>query len=465
MTWSVQNDPFFWDCVQLGSKHAHHFYLNGLRWTPLPPEIDSGHPPVFGWYLAFIWSVFGKTLQVSHWAMLPFILLNTGLLFRLGQLLGGIRFGYWLMPLALLDPVMAGQHILVGPDTVLVAFFLLATLGILEQRKILLLLGVFGLCAVSMRGMMTAGAIFLWQMLISGKSWATWLKQKDVAALFSAFVRLSIPFLPGFLFAGWFLWWHWSTTGWIGYHPGSPWAPTFERADTGQLLRNILIVGWRWLDFGRVFVWLALFGLIGKSVLSKQNPLRDDIVFRNLLLLLLCLAVFLTPSSVLLKNVSAHRYVLPGFLALNLLTFRLLATASMSARSRVIITVFLVIALAFGNRWIYPRGIAMGWDATLAHLPYHDLRKEALEYLDRENIDFQTVGSAFPNLNTGENLLLNGDERRFAYKDYATNRFVFASNIFNDFSEADYVILNKDWVMMKRFEKAGVWIEIYRRKE
>lgn len=231
------------------------------------------------------------------------------------------------------------------------------------------------------------------------------------------------------------------------------------------MLRNILIVGWRWLDFGRVFVWLALFGLIGKSVLSKQNPLRDDIVFRNLLLLLLCLAVFLTPSSVLLKNVSAHRYVLPGFLALNLLTFRLLATASMSARSRVIITVFLVIALAFGNRWIYPRGIAMGWDATLAHLPYHDLRKEALEYLDRENIDFQTVGSAFPNLNTGENLLLNGDERRFAYKDYATNRFVFASNIFNDFSEADYVILNKDWVMMKRFEKAGVWIEIYRRKE
>jgi hypothetical protein len=360
---------------------------------------------------------------------------------------------------------MAGQHILVGPDTVLVAFFLLATLGILEQRKILLLLGVFGLCVVSMRGMMTAGAIFLWQMLISGKSWATWLKQKDVAALFSAFVRLSIPFLPGFLFAGWFLWWHWSTTGWIGYHPGSPWAPTFERTDTGQLLRNILIVGWRWLDFGRVFVWLALFGLIGKSVLSKQNPLRDDIVFRNLLLLLLCLAVFLTPSSVLLKNVSAHRYVLPGFLALSFLTFRLLATASMSARSRVIITVFLVIALAFGNRWIYPRGIAMGWDATLAHLPYHDLRKEALEYLDRENIDFQTVGSAFPNLNTGENLLLNGDERRFAYKDYATNRFVFASNIFNDFSEADYVILNKDWVMMKRFEKAGVWIEIYRRKE
>ena len=71
LVWAVQHDPFFWDTVQLASKHAHHFYENGLRWTPLPPEIDSGHPPVFGYYLALAWTCFGKTLPASHCAMPP----------------------------------------------------------------------------------------------------------------------------------------------------------------------------------------------------------------------------------------------------------------------------------------------------------------------------------------------------------------------------------------------------------
>ena len=85
--------------------------------------------------------------------------------------------------------------------------------------------------------------------------------------------------------------------------------------------------------------------------------------------------------------------------------------------------------------------------------------------MEAENIDFATVGSTFPNLNTGENLELNGDLRQFSKLDLRQNRYVFASNVFNDFSGNDYAALAKDWDLIWKKKKQGVWIEIYARRE
>jgi hypothetical protein len=68
-------------------------------------------------------------------------------------------------------------------------------------------------------------------------------------------------------------------------------------------------------------------------------------------------------------------------------------------------------------------------------------------------------------LNTGENLLLDGDQQRFADLDFARNEYVFASNVFNDISENDFETLRRDWVLLKKWQQAGVWVEIYRRKQ
>ena len=462
-TWTVQNDPFFWDTVQLASKHAHHFYSNGLRWTPLPADIDSGHPPAFGYYLATIWTHFGKTLPASHWAMLPFLLLNVGLLYRVGLRIGGEKQAFMLLPLVLLDPVVAGQQALVSPDVVLVSGFLLAVVGILESRRLLIAVGIATLCMTSMRGMMTAGGLFACQMLhdvlFSGEK-----------AISGHFLRRTVsktaPFLPGFAFAAWFLWWHKAQTGWSGYHAESPWAPAFAKAGGLQMLKNLAVVGWRWLDFGRVFEWLLAFWLICKAGGIKKTGQTLPPGFKKFLLLLLCLVVFLSPSAILFQNISAHRYFLPGFLTFHFVVFQLITGYGRWTAGGVNLAgTFLIAALALGNLWIYPRGISMGWDATLAHLPYHRLRAEAVEFLEQEKVDFQDVGSAFPNLNTGENLMLNGDQRCFAEKDFSRNKFIFASNIFNDFSENDYKILEEKWLLIKHFEHAGVWVDLYRRQE
>jgi hypothetical protein len=105
----------------------------------------------------------------------------------------------------------------------------------------------------------------------------------------------------------------------------------------------------------------------------------------------------------------------------------------------------------------------MDWDATLAHRPYHRLRADMLYFIEQEKIPLSGIGTTFPNVNTGEHLLLNGDTRKFAEKDFLQNQYMLASNVFNDFNETDYAILNREWALLKRLEQHGVWLELYRK--
>lgn len=464
-TFYVQSDPFFWDTIQLASKHAHHFFNNNLRWTPLPTEIDSGHPPVFGYLLAFVWTIAGKTLEASHWTMFPFLCGIAWLLYRLACKTAGPKWAFWLVPLAFFDPVLAGQSALVSPDIVLVFCFLLATNGLLDGRNIWVALGIFGLCAISMRGMMTATALLLWPIISPGQP----------RLLFRPKRFLFLAFLPGFAFAAWFLWWHHQTSGWIAYHPGSPWAPAFEPATGTALFRNLLVTGWRWTDFGRIFEW----GVLAFLLASPYSGVRTAIMglFRNAnqkpansngattLLLFLCLAIFLTPSAIIYKTLSAHRYFLPLFLTFHWLVFQEIVGSGLTEKYKKSLLILLLAGMLSGNCWIYPRGISMDWDSTLAHLPYHRLRSEMIDFIEKEKIPFQNVGTAFPNINTGENLLLNGDERQFAEKNFSRNEYMLASNIFNDFSEEDYKILDREWQPLKTVIRGGVWMKLYKRPE
>lgn len=449
---SVQCDPFFWDSVQLGSKHAHFFYENKLRWALLPASMDSGHPPVFGYYLAVVWAVFGKSLPASHWAMFPFLAGLAWATLKLGKQTGPANLAFWLVPIVFMDAVVAGQSALVGPDLVLACFFMLSIQGFLREKKYWILLGLTGLCIISMRGMMTAGALFAWQLIL--------LRQSGGANARQVVERILL-FFPGFTLAIGFLTWHYKAAGWVGHHPDSPWAPAFEQVGSAGVVRNILVVGWRWLDFGRVFEWLLLGFLVVKAPfrhVAARSP-----YLTSMLILFGCLLVFLTPSALVYNNLSAHRYFLPGFLCLHLIIFQWLAAADLNCWKKTLLFCALTFGLATGNCWIYPRGISMGWDATLAHLPYHKLRAQMLAYIDTHQIPIESIGSAFPNNNSGEALLLNGDNRCFAEKDWLHNDYMLVSNIFNDFSANDIQRLERDWTLTKRLEQSGVWLALYKK--
>ena len=73
LTFLVVDHFFFWDTIQLASIPAHFYYENNFSKLFLPMQNDTGHVPIFGAYLALIWTIFSKSLFISHIAMLPFI--------------------------------------------------------------------------------------------------------------------------------------------------------------------------------------------------------------------------------------------------------------------------------------------------------------------------------------------------------------------------------------------------------
>ena len=265
VTWAVRGHFFFWDTVQLASQHAQFFYANNFSTFLLPDEMDSGHPPTFGFYLAIIWKTIGKTLTNSHLAMLPFLFGIVWQAWRVGERLLGEGWAYLFLLLLVVNPAVASQCVLVSPDVVLIFFFLLALNGIFREKKILLSLAILGLAAVSMRGMMVVAALFLFQFLDGYNFMKVLNFRKVTRPMFGALskftkriVSLMIPYLIGGLFALIFFIYHYMNKGWIGYYTGSSWAEAFQIVDFKGFIKNIILLVWRLADFGHLFLGLII---------------------------------------------------------------------------------------------------------------------------------------------------------------------------------------------------------------
>ncbi|HFA51841.1 MAG TPA: hypothetical protein ENJ95_22725 [Bacteroidetes bacterium] len=493
-TFLVRDNPFFWDTVQLASKHAHFFYGTNFSSLILPEIMDSGHIPAFGMYLAAVWKFFGKTLPAGHFAMLPFLLGIGCLLLKIGGHLSKEKKGAntgewsnemqpnyakWLLLLCFTDPVLASQSVLVSPDVVLVFFFLLGVyVVLLKKTKWLLVLAVIGLGLVSMRGMMAAAGLFLYLLFepeskflskfdkkkdavsdakLSGKTFWEGLKNRFSV---SFFIKKLWPFLPGGLLVAAYLAYHWQAVGWIGYHGGSAWAPSFARVGLQGFIKNIAVLGWRMLDFGRVAEVLVLvyFGF----VVLREKTFWGDENLKRLALLAACVFLATVPTQLFYKGLLSHRYLLPFFISLHLLLFHFLFGGAAGRKFRKPVFAIVILALLCGNLWVYPKKISQGWDGTLAHLHWFGLEKEAEKYLKSEGIPYNKVGTAFPNIGPREMIELNGAGEGFTEKDLEKNCYVLYSNIMNDFSDSEIDELEKDWQAVFQNEKMGVCTIVYK---
>jgi hypothetical protein len=455
VTFLVAGHPFFWDTVQLASKHGHFFYETDFQSLILPEEIDSGHPPLFGMYMALTWKLFGKTLMVSHLAMLPFLFGIVYSLQKIGEKIAGPRQAAWLVLICLLDPVLASQGILVSPDVLLVCCFLMAVWTIWKGKLQLLTLAILGLGLVSTRGMMVGAALYLFSVLI------------DAPINLRSFLQKLGPFLPGGIAAGAYLFYHWQQTGWIGYHPTSTWAPSFERVDIQGFAKNLVVLCWRFLDFGRVFIWIAL-GLLLLPKLGKlkmfQRKIDPSDLGIQLFLLSLLVFVFTVPTQLFYRGLLAHRYLLPCFLCLNFLLFHFLSqqTGLQFQKKKKWFLALVCAGLFSGNFWVYPPSISMGWDSTLAHTPWYGLLGQAMSFLKKNNIPLGTVGTVFPNIGKRDFYELDGDSTGFSEKDFEQNCFIFYSNIMNDFTDEELAELNANWPIVFKQNSGGVFAIIYK---
>jgi hypothetical protein len=316
-----------------------------------------------------------------------------------------------------------------------------------------LALAVAGLGLISMRGMMLGLGLYLFAVL-----------RAPVHGLIHLF-RILWPFIPGGLLALAYLAFHKLETGWVGYHEQSTWAPSFERVDLRGFIRNIAVLGWRLADVGRVFVWLFL---IAAAILNRQllgDWLRRRSAGREGLLLVLLVSLALIPSQLFYKGLLAHRYLLPVFLSLNILVFSILLTemhASGEIGRRKWLVFLLCLGLLSGNCWVYPRKISMGWDSTLAHLPWYSLLAEAQVYLREQGIPPASVGTAFPNI--GPRKYYDPADMRdgFPEKQLDSSCYILYSNVMNDFRDEEIDELEERWMKLRTMERGGVELVIYK---
>ena len=447
IVWLNRSLFFFWDTVQLTSMHAHWFYEQDFATFFLPPKYDSGHPPFWGLYHAGLWKLFGKSLITSHLAMWPFLFGALVFSGKIGITLvqhkyAGLFFGLFLLA----DPVFLTQSTLVSPDVALICFFLMTLYGILRKQHIgvnwSIVIGAIGLSLVSLRGMMTLAGLGFFVLLDAG---------------ISKGLRKMLHFIPGILVGVGFLIIHSFHTKWIGYHESSPWADSFKLVNLKGVARNLIILAWRMMDVGRIFIWI-LIGFIwyrSKGLWQKEFKRKWSKAF-------FALSLFLLPTFLLYKGLNGMRYLMPLHIIINLLFVQAIFLLRKQGYHRWLLVYFLAFfAFAMGNTWKYPPTISVSWDTTMMHQPYYRLRKKMMTFIQQENIPITKIATAFPNTAPLEIIDLNGvNERMLAVSDTSAN-YLFVSNIFNDLKN-DFDNIDRQMELIQEYKEGAIWVKLYR---
>jgi len=442
---------FFWDTIQLSSAQAHWFYDQHFHNWILPNVIDSGHIPFMGVYLASVWEIFGRSLPVSHLAMLPFLI---GIIYQAYILLKKFLPAE-LVPFSLLfilcDPTLMGQMSLVSPDIILVFAFLLSLNAILSKKDFLWATGLVLLSVISLRGMFAMAGLLLFFL-------ATHFHELLSRTGWKKTVRHILLWLPAVLICLGYLGYHFAVTEWIGYHTGSPWEESFRFAGLTGMIRNLAVILWRLADFGRIFPGIAMIVLFLWLYRKKTLALNE---INPLITLIASLAIVLLPVMIYYKGITQHRYLLPLIIMLLLLTAVLIAQTPWKVAVRKRVLILLSVALLSGNLWIYPAGLSTGWDSTLAHWPWYSLRNKMNHDISLMPISPGHIGSAFPNLRAPRYTDLTGDTTCFHQADIRQDTLIYWSNIMNDFPASYLKEMNAKWILLKEYKRRGVAIRLY----
>jgi len=443
-----RNVGMFWDNVLFGSKMGTYLYENGLFNFNIPDLINPGHPPFLAFVQAVGWKIFGRTLFVSHLILFPFVF---GFLYQLQILVSKYVSSHFYRLLAwvlvLCDPTVSAQIVLVGPEIILLFFFVLSVNSILSNRPYIKAVALAFLGLSSFRGMMICAGLFAFEFLnyvwINKNSLKSFLKLKTI-----------LPYVIGSIPSILFIIWRIHTKGWI-QDPNSPWAECWQIVDFQGFIRNIIVLVQRYFDFGRIAIFVFLSVIFIRNKKQFQN--RD---VKQLSLLAIFSVILVIIVSLIYTNPFGHRYFVTSFIPIILLSFTVLQRLS---KNKKIIYFLLFISLITGNLWIYPKRISQGWDSSLAHLPYFNLRREAIIYMDKNKIPIEKTATFFPNSNKIDDVDLTGDKRKFVAFDQQ-NDYVFYSNVYN-LSDNNYDVLDKSYKPIKEFHSFLIKVVLMKRKD
>jgi hypothetical protein len=447
----LRDTCFFWDSVSTLSEPSLFLYDNRFSFVFPADMVDDNL--FLCTVMAGLWKTAGCSLAVSHGLFAGTGIMLIYQLYRLCKLLVPDKTILpYVFLLVLSDPSLVTQSLLLMTDAVMLLFTVMSVRYLLENRRIALAVCAGLLSLLRVRGFCLCAGI--------GLGYYLHLLCRDKGKNpFHLAGYAFLPFLPAVLsFAGFYVFRYITAGGYYFTREGGAWSSHYHFAGFGQLLKNMAVAGRCFLDYGRVFIWVAFIALFFKAGGKRlfRFPIHIPcIFFVSVSLCLWCVTLPLT-------NPIGFRYFIFPYMMFALIVGILLFSL-LERKQAKIICILLIAGLWSGHLWIYPEKISNGWDATLAHLPYYGLRNEMLQYLDENNMDYKETASFFPAFKSRRKIdLLPGDNRTFAPLDFQANRYILYSNIAN-WSDEDIEEINR-WVMEKEFRRGGVFIRIYRRK-
>lgn len=436
---------FFWDSVSLISVPANFLYETNFSSLFYPPEINLTLATLPQVYTAVVWSLFGRSLFVTHLAYLPFALMFVYQVYLLCKRFFSKQFLIFSFLFILFNATIAVQILLLTPDLFLLAFSVWCLNSLFAKKNVQIMCSLFLLATVSDRGMILSGILILYHFVLSiSQGNFSWKATKTVfwiylPTIFFVFFVLCIQKI----LSGYFL---------LNTNETSPWYEHWQIVGFYDFFRNIAVEIFRYVENGQGVIFLLfLFVLISS---------RNSVVYKKSLLLLYGIFVLVMAICTLpFRNPINARYF-----AFFMLVFSLFITdffiKNLSPIVAKFVLVIMICALFASNFIVYPEKIARSWDSSFAHFPYYELREKVQSFFSSENIDYKDVGTSFPLLQSSKNIDLTSDESHFSSIDFDKNCYVLYTNIGNlDDETIDKI---KKYPCIKIFQKNTVFMKVYK---
>jgi hypothetical protein len=158
-----------------------------------------------------------------------------------------------------------------------------------------------------------------------------------------------------------------------------------------------------------------------------------------------------------------HRYFLFSFILIPIFLSHFILTQLPKWKW---VALLFFITILFSGNFIFPfKKYGIGWDSNLAHMPYQELRTEAFEYLQKNNLT-QKCATRFPfdvtdsivGLHSTSIQLKSLTESSLEKYDY-----ILQSNISTSFTTSQLQLLNQKYKVEKMWNKGIIEIRLYKK--
>jgi len=436
--------PFFWDNVTI-AQIADYYYAHHLRLVKLPPALDYGVFSLYGYYIAVFWTVFGKSLLVSHIAFIPVFLGTFWEIYRILELylIGWIRL--LLVIFLFTDPALLTQSALMAYDIFLLWFMLAALRRLWEKR-----FKVYPHLLLAMTLISVRSIIFIFCLLLIHIFRSRFIDQKFKWREFNSY-------LPAFgLMIAWMIF-HYYKTGWILFTTERN--PFRSINPPMQMLRAAGYVAWKLVDSGRIFIWLIV--LIGSISCFRRlyKSRRNRFLLASILLPLMVYGALL----VIISNPVGHKYFLITYVLLSLLCVIILSHIK-NRKLRKVIIFLVLIGLIGGNYIVYPQKYGNAWDTSMKIMPWFKAERQMKDFIVDNKIAPSKVFTDFPLTTNRAYTYLDED---FSYRELLPDslskcQYVLFSNVMNVADLTPYIKVQKKWILMKEIRAGETVLALYK---